>query len=153
MLNNFKLQNQVAEIRVTYTSKIKATDRAQIHSSSDAELLLRGIWDSNMDFKESFYLLLTNRANRVLGWYKLSEGGLCATIVDMRILFSIAVKSLACGMILAHNHPSGNTRPSETDQQLTDKIKTAAKMMEITLLDHLILTSDSYLSFADEGLL
>jgi DNA repair protein RadC len=93
-------------------------------------------------------VLLLNRANRVLGCLKLSKGGLTGTVVDLRIL----LKAMASGIIIAHNHPSGNLKPSDADRELTSQIKQAGKLLDITLLDHLILgTEGDYVSFADEG--
>jgi DNA repair protein RadC len=103
--------------------------------------------------REEFYILLLNRANRIYGYYLLSQGGTSGTVVDPKLIFSIALKCNAHGIILAHNHPSGNTKPSEADIQITKKVKEGGKLLEIDVLDHIILTSDSYLSFADEGLM
>lgn len=95
-----------------------------------------------------------NRANRVIGVYKVSVGGITGTVADPRLILSVALKSAATSIILAHNHPSGNLKPSRADLELTTKIKTAAQLMDITVLDHLIVTSDEgFLSFADEGLM
>ena len=97
------------------------------------------------------YVLLLNRANRVLGYHVLSQGGTAGTVVDMKALLQLLVKSNAHGFILAHNHPSGNTKPSVEDLKLTKKVKEASKLLDIQLLDHLILSADSFLSMADEG--
>jgi DNA repair protein RadC len=106
-----------------------------------------------MELKEEFYILLLNRANRVKGWYKVSEGGTAGTVVDPKLIFSTALKCHASSIILSHNHPSGNVKPSEEDLKLTKKLTEGGKLLEIAVLDHLILTSEEYLSFADEGLL
>lgn len=95
-------------------------------------------------------VLYLNRANKVIGSYELSKGGITATIADIRIILSVALKTLATGLILAHNHPSGNLKPSEADVCLTNKIKEAAKLMDIQVLDHLILVEGGYFSFSDE---
>jgi DNA repair protein RadC len=93
-----------------------------------------------------------NRANRVLGVFELSKGGISGTIVDIILLISVALKVAASSVILAHNHPSGNLQPSSSDRQLTDKIKSACKLFDITLTDHLILSpNETFLSFNDEG--
>ena len=88
----------------------------------------------------------------MIGSYELSKGGITATIADIRIILSVALKTLATGLILAHNHPSGNLKPSEADVNLTNKIKEAAKLMDIQVLDHLILADGGYYSFSDEGI-
>ena len=103
--------------------------------------------------KEYFYIIYLNRANKIIGFYKLSEGGLAGTVVDLRIAYSVALKCLASSIILCHNHPSGNCNPSESDINLTKKFKEAGVILEISVLDHIILTEDSCYSFADEGII
>jgi DNA repair protein RadC len=142
---------QLAEIKVSYSIKVKCCDRKKITSSKDAEEILRAIWNPTLELREEFYMLLLNRANNVLGWFCLSQGGLTGTVVDAKLVFSIALKCLACGIILAHNHPSRNLEPSQADKLLTTKLKEGGKLLEITVSDHLILTAESYFSFADEG--
>ncbi|CAN5474665.1 JAB domain-containing protein [soil metagenome] len=145
-----KMKNILAEIKVNYQSKVKFSEMPFISSSKDAEKLLRSMWSDSMEFKEEFYILILNRANRVKGYYKVSEGGTAGTVVDPKIVFSVALKCQASGIILAHNHPSGNSQPSESDRQLTKKIKEGGKLLEIQILDHIIITAESYYSFADE---
>ncbi|TAH40819.1 MAG: DNA repair protein [Bacteroidetes bacterium] len=148
------LSPNLAEISVSYSSKIKASERRKISSSKDVEVILREIWtDSTIELREEFYILLLNRANQLLGWSKIATGGLTGTVCDPRIVFSIALKCLACSVILAHNHPSGNTQPSNSDIQLTKNLVAGGKLLEISVLDHLILTKDSVYSFADEGII
>ena len=88
----------------------------------------------------------------MIGSYQLSKGGITGTIADVRLILSVALKTLATGLILAHNHPSGNLKPSEADIQLPQKVKDAAKLMDIEVLDHMILSSNGYFSFTDDGL-
>ncbi len=102
---------------------------------------------------EEFWLLMLNRANRVLGRYKVSQGGISGTVIDTRIILKKALDSLASSIIVCHNHPSGNNQPSEADVKITDKLKKAAEILEIKLLDHVIIADKSYFSFADEGLI
>ena len=98
--------------------------------------------------------MLLNNANKVKGIYEVSTGGITGTLVDLRIIFAVVLKSLTTAVILAHNHPSGTLRPSEPDKRLTQKIKKAGELFDIKVLDHLILTPDgNYFSFADEGML
>lgn len=106
-----------------------------------------------MDFRESFKVLLLNRNNEVIGIYTLSIGGISGTTVDNKILFAITLKCLASSIIIAHNHQSGNLKPSSADLAITKKIKAGAKLLDIKLLDHIILSSKGYFSFADEGLM
>ncbi len=98
-------------------------------------------------------MLLLNRANKVLGITTISEGGLSGTVTDVRLIYQYAIKGNACGIIIAHNHPSGNSNPSESDQKITQKIKEAGNLLDIQLLDHIILTPEKeiFRSLADEG--
>ena len=98
--------------------------------------------------------MLLNNSNYVKGIYKLSTGGVSATLVDIRLLFAVALKSVTTGLILAHNHPTGRMDPSNLDKQLTKKIVDAATYFDINVLDHIILSPfDDYYSFADNGML
>lgn len=146
--------SKVAEVELIYKSTVKASERPKIESSKDAYRILLQTWDSNkINFQEEFKVLLLNRNSKVIGIYPTSIGGLCGTVADPRLILAVALKTLATGIILSHNHPSGNLKPSHTDEELTLKIKEAAKFHDINVLDHIILTSDEYYSFADEGLL
>jgi DNA repair protein RadC len=102
---------------------------------------------------EEFWILHLNRANQVLAKEKIGQGGVSGTVADVRIILKSAINKLTSGLILAHNHPSGNLQPSNADKQLTEKIKNACRLLDISLLDHLIITNNSYFSFADNGLL
>lgn len=147
------LNYNLAEIQVSYKTKVRPSERRKITRSSDAEAVLREIWSPGIELKEEFYILLLNRANAVLGWYKVSEGGVAGTVVDPKLIFSVALKGLACGLILAHNHPSGNLRPSDQDISLTRRLKQAGEILEIPVMDHLILSAEGCYSFADEGVM
>jgi DNA repair protein RadC len=102
---------------------------------------------------EEFWILLLNRANVIIDKVKVSQGGISGTVIDVRIILKTAIEKQASSIILCHNHPSGNTKPSENDSSLTNKLKDAGKLMDIAVLDHLIVTYNSYFSFADEGLM
>ena len=102
---------------------------------------------------ETFWILLLNRNNKVIGRHRISEGGVHGTVVDPKIIFKFAIEALASSIVLCHNHPSGNIRPSEQDVQLTKKIRDAGKVLEIAVLDHIITGEKSYFSFSDEGLM
>ncbi len=152
--NNTPAWTIASEVELIYKSKVKASERPQILSSKDAYEILMKIWDEGkIDFVEQFNILLVNRANKVLGVYKVSSGGITGTVADPRQIFTAALKANACGLVLAHNHPSGTLKPSRQDEQLTSKMKEAGSFLDIKVLDHLIVTSESYYSFADEGLL
>lgn len=143
------MDNTIAEVEVTY--KPTQLQQFQISSSGDAHKLFRKIWDEHISYKESMYVLLLNRANWVLGYHLLSQGGTAGTVVDMKVLLQLLIKSNAHGFIMSHNHPSGNTTPSAEDLKLTKKVKEASRLLDIQLLDHIILSSDSFLSMADKG--
>lgn len=143
---------QVAEVKVSYSNKSKVAELPIIKCSQDSEAILRKNWRDNMELLEEFNVLFLNRANRVKGLFRLSSGGIAGTYVDTKILFSAAIKGVASSLILAHNHPSGNFEPSDNDIALTKKVKEVGKLLDITILDHLILIPIAgYYSFADEG--
>ena len=145
---------QVAEVELIYKSKVKASSRPKIASAKDAYNVLRHSWDENkIEFIEQFKVMFLNRANKVLGIYEVSTGGISGTVADPRVIFVAALKANACAIIISHNHPSGNLKPSRQDEELTQKIKQGGQLLEITLLDHLIVTAEEFYSFADEGLL
>ncbi len=147
-------QFQVAEIQLSYKTNVKPSQRPKITSSKDASDVLMHTWDlSKLELVEQFKVLFTNRANKVLGILELSTGGMTATVADPKLIFVAALKAGTCGIILSHNHPSGNLKPSQADIDLTRKIKDGGKLLEIQLLDHDIVTTEGYYSFADEGLL
>jgi len=126
-------------------------EKPKITSSKDAFDLLKG---DMMDLpKEEFWVLLMNRANRVIKKKRVSEGGVSGTVADPKIIFKLALEELASGIIVAHNHPSGNLQASQSDIDLTKKLKEAGKFLEILLLDHIIIANQKYLSFADEGMI
>ncbi len=102
---------------------------------------------------EAFWVVMLNRANRIIDTHKVSQGGISATVVDLRLVMQKAIEKLASGLVLVHNHPSGNLEPSEADKQLTQRIQQAAKIFDINVLDHIIIADHRYYSFADEGIL
>src|SRR5690606_29677708 len=140
-------QFEVAEIQLSYKTKVKPSQRPKITSSKDAYSILLESWDEDkLEFVEQFKVLLLNRENRVLGVYQVSTGGVSGTIADPKLVFAAAI-------ILAHNHPSGQLKPSDADLKLTQKLKEGGKYLEIPVLDHIIVTSEGYYAFADEGVL
>ncbi|MBL7851625.1 MAG: JAB domain-containing protein [Cyclobacteriaceae bacterium] len=144
----------VAEVQLSFKTKVSPKDRPQVSSSRDAYDLLMKNWDKDgFELYETFMLLLLNRANKAIGFMKVSQGGVSGTVADPKIIFAVALKSAASGIIVAHNHPSGNLKPSQSDIDLTRKLKEGAKCLEIQFLDHLICTTDGYYSFADEGMI
>jgi DNA repair protein RadC len=144
---------KASEIELIYKPKMKASERAVIRCSQDALGIFRASWDENkIQFVEEFKIMVLNRANQVLGIYKASQGGTYGTVLDIRLVFAAAIKANACGIILAHNHPSGQLMPSAADRELTEQIKKAGKILEIAVLDHFILTDEGHLSFVDMGI-
>jgi DNA repair protein RadC len=124
-------------------------ERKSIQSSRDAfQYLARFFNDLPV---EEFHVIFLNRANFIIKSEQISSGGITGTVVDLRVIVKKAIESHACGLILAHNHPSGNLNPSEADRNLTRKISEAGKILDIQLFDHLIIAERKYLSFADEG--
>ncbi|MVO08559.1 DNA repair protein [Flavobacterium sp. TP390] len=141
---------KVAEIKVSYSNiqsvKLKLTD------SNILFKFLLSKWNMDIiEFQEECKLVLVNKANIVLGIYDLSKGGISGTVVDIKIILSVALKCHASGIVLVHNHPSGNLIPSEADKQITKKLKQACDLIEIILLDHLIISRENYYSFCDSG--
>lgn len=125
----------------------------KLAKSKDSEAYIRQFFHEDIGIYESCFVVLLNRANTTIGYAKISQGGIAGTIVDIRIILKYAVDTLASGIILCHNHPSGVLKPSQSDRDLTRQLKEAARLFEIQLLDHIIITEDNFLSFADEGLL
>ncbi|MDC3220639.1 JAB domain-containing protein [Flavobacteriales bacterium] len=143
--------NRPPKVRIVYSKKQKPSQRTHITSSDKAAEVLKEIWSSQMDFREEFIVLLVDRANKVLGYQLISKGGITGTVVDIRLILAAAIKSLASGIIIAHNHPSGNLNPSQQDINITRKIKEAGQTMDVKVLDHIIITRDGFYSFADKG--
>lgn len=145
---------QVAEINLSYTPKFKASQRPKVTSSKDLYDILSQNWDSRkIDLLEQFKVVLLNRANKVLGIVDISTGGIAGCIADPKIIFGAALKACASSLILSHNHPSGNLKPSQADISLTRKVKAGGELLDISVLEHIIMTSEGYYSFADEGLM
>lgn len=124
--------------------------KTKITSSNDAYQAIRPFL---LDLQhEQFWVLLLSRSNELIKPYQISMGGVAGTIADPKLIFKAALEHLASGIILVHNHPSGNRNPSEADKILTKKVKDGGKLLEIAVLDHLIFTDTNYFSFADEGI-
>jgi DNA repair protein RadC len=145
--------SNLAEIEIFYRNKVRHSDMQKVCGSRDVFEVLQRVWSPKIDHVEEFMVLCLNRANRVLGWAKVSQGGLSGTVADPKVIFQVAIKSNACSIILAHNHPSGNLTPSEADIHLTRKLKEAGVLLDLPVLDHLIVSSEGFFSFADDGLL
>lgn len=144
---------KVSEIELIYKVKVKACDRPKITSSLDAYDICKEKWSNQIGLQEEFNVILLDRSNKVMAWYNASKGGVAGTVADLKIIFAAAIKGRASALILAHNHPSGNLKPSNQDIQLTRKFEAAAEILDLKILDHLILSPEGgYYSFADEGM-
>ena len=144
--------NNVAEIQLMYSAKYKVSEMPKICKSSDAFNVLQNFWPvQRIEYQEDFFILLLNKANKVIGICNLSTGGMSATVVDLKIMFSVALKAAASAIIMAHNHPSGELEPSNADIQLTNRAIEVGKFLDIHVHDHIVMTKENYLSFADTG--
>lgn len=139
----------VSEIEISYKPAIGS--KPEVKCSSDAYRILKEHYpEDQIALKEYFVVMYLNQANRVIGVQKLSVGGLTSAVADIRLLFGTALKILATGIVISHNHPSGNTKPSLQDRNLTKQLKEVGELLDIKLLDHIILTPENqYYSFAD----
>ena len=142
------MKQQISEIKVSYKP---INNRVKISSSKNVYETLLSIWsEDTIELLEEVKILLLNKANEILGVYHLSKGGVSGAFVDIKLVLSIALKGNASSLIIAHNQPSGNIKPSQNDIALTKKVKDGAKLLDLVLLDHLIITTNSYYSFSDE---
>lgn len=143
---------KVDEIALSFKPRRTKAKRPQIETSRDAYNVLKANWSSDISLREEFNLLLLDNQNNVLGISNLSKGGITSTVADIRLAFVTALKSNACAIIISHNHPSGATRPSYQDNELTKKFVQAGKILDIKVHDHIILVpDDDYYSFEDNG--
>ena len=141
---------KVGEVKLSYKPKFK--NQQKVTCSEDAyRYMLSTYKKGTICYKEYFKVLFLNQAKQVLGYTLISEGGITETSVDVRVILQAALLTNSVAIILAHNHPSGNMKPSRQDMEITKQVKDAARLMRITVIDHLILTDTGYYSFADEG--
>lgn len=140
---------KVREIDITF--KEEKLQFKQIRSSNDAYAFVRDVMFKDLEIQEHLIVLFMDHNNNITGYYRHSKGTINSTIVDIEVILAVAIKTLSKAMIVSHNHPSGNKRPSEADKNMTAKLKQGAQVFGITLLDHIIATTDGYYSFADNG--
>ena len=147
--------NYLNEITVLYERKSIELERNKIKCSQDVIGLLKEVYEKNkISYQEEVIVLYLKSSDKLIGYQKLCSGGLTSAVIDVRLIFSTALKTLATGIIISHNHPSGNINPSKTDELITKKIVEAGKLLDINVLDHIIVNPDfEYFSFADEGYL
>lgn len=128
-------------------------EQKKIISSNEAYDYAKQFYLDDLLIYESSFIMLVNRASKVIGYAKISQGGVAGTFVDVKIVAKYAVESLCAGVFFIHNHPSGNVKPSLEDRQITDKLKKALSLLDINLVDSIIISDGSYYSFCDEGIL
>lgn len=152
MKNNI---TNLGEVDVIYRYKNTLNDRPEIKTAEDALGIFKQLFISEkLGLQEQFVVIYLNRCNKVIGTSNLFVGGISGTVVDMKILLSVGIKLMATSILVSHNHPSGNLQPSDADIKLTKRIMQALECLDMTLLDHLIISPEfKYLSFANEGLL
>ena len=148
------MNNEVSEVKLSYKSKVKASERPKVlNSKASFDILLKLYDDDTIEYRETMKMMLLNRAGKVLGVMDISDGGTAGTTADIKVIMQCALLGNANGIILCHNHPSGNLQPSKEDTVLTQKVRSACDIMDMQLLDHIIISSEHYYSFADEGCL
>lgn len=142
----------VAEVTVSYRPKIRPSQRPIVKCAKDVYEILLGFWNAaKIELCEQFCVVLLNNRGSVLGIVELSTGGFTGVVVDTKMVFSVALKACACSIVVAHNHPSGNLRPSNQDIKVTNRLVEAGKILEIPVQDHLIISSEGFVSLAEEG--
>ena len=143
----------VTEVELVYRNKIRPEDRPRLAESASVYDVLLRAWDMNkIELVGQFMIVLLDRGHACLGISNVSTGGVSACFVDPKIVFATVLKARASSVILAHNHPSGNLKPSQADIDLTKRLKEGGALLDVSVLDHLIVTPFSYYSFADDGL-
>ena len=154
---NYKIESEaltVCEVKISYQPKVKSSKRPFLNSSVNIYRFLMEnevFPPETIEYKEYFKVMLLNNARKLLGVIHLSEGSIDGTMVDVRHIMQAAILANASGLIICHNHPSGSCRPSLQDDIITTKVQTACNLFGIKLMDHLVITAESYYSYADEG--
>ena len=143
---------KVSEIKISYMNEVD--EKITVMGSSEVYQVLKATWDlDTIELQEEFKILLLNQGNQVLGIKSMFKGGINTCSIDVRLIMGMALKANASALVITHNHPSGNLNASESDKRITSKIKECCELFDIRLLDHIIMAKNSYLSFADEGIL
>lgn len=143
----------VNEVQILYKPNLNLENSLRLISAKNANEFLKTIWEDDIEYRERFYVVYLNRNSNILGYNLISMGGSSATVVDIKMVLQPAILLHASSIILAHNHPSGNLNPSDSDKLLTRKIIEAGRFLDIPVYDHIIITKDSYFSFMDEGIM
>lgn len=142
---------KAGEVKLTY--KRKHPNETRVFNAEETVKFARKLFGDAIEHRECFFAIGLNRANEIIAWMKVSEGGQSSTVVDHKMVLQFALLTNSAALIVAHNHPSGQTQPSEPDKRLTRSLSELCKHMDLTLLDHVILTEKSHFSFADHGLI
>ena len=137
--------------RISLKKEPSEFQKVQIRTSKDAYNYIKQFYTDDIEIFESFFLLLLNQASQTTGYAKISQGGTAGTVIDVKIIAKYALDSLSPAVILAHNHPSGNTNPSQADKETTQKIIDALALFDIRVYDHIILTKDDFYSFTNNN--
>ena len=145
------MNHQINEITINYKPSSKASERVKVDNPTDVVEFLRTIWNDKLEYTESCYVLLLNTANHIMGYNMLSQGGTTGTVVDIKMILQLALKSNVHQIILAHNHPSQNKLPSKADDRLTERLKTACEAIDLKLTDHIVLTTDDFYSYTENS--
>lgn len=143
--------SKIVEVKFSISYLQDYDNRTNIRCSDHFKRFILPYYQDYLETKEVFFASFLNRAGQIIGLYKVSEGGCSGTVVDIKQLFMAGIHLNATGIIISHNHPSGNPKPSASDIEITRKIKEAARFLDMNLLDHIIITKNSYLSLLDEG--
>lgn len=142
------------KISVSFDKVLKKSELIKITSANEAYQIFKRVFNADtFDWCEEVVMLCVNNSSKVVGFYKVSSGGMTGTVIDVRMIFTTALQCLATGIIIAHNHPSGTLQPSEADINITKKLKEAGQFLDIKVMDHLIITDENFFSFANEGIL
>jgi DNA repair protein RadC len=150
--NQQTLKMGLPEFKISLRYKGRKSEIESVKSPSDAARVCRLCFDeSKIDWVEEMIIIALNQSYKVLGFYKISSGGITGTVADPRVIFQFALLSNATSLLIAHNHPSGNLQPSNADDRLTEKIVEGAKCFDITIVDHIILTDESFYSYKDNN--
>lgn len=142
----------VCEIAISYYPKIKPKDRPKVTNSKEIyDHIIKYVDKGEINYREVFLIITLDRSNGIIGIKEIGKGGMSGVTTDPKLIFQTALLSHASSIIIAHNHPSSNLKPSVTDENLTKKVAEAGKVLDLHLLDHLVFNNDSYYSFADEN--
>lgn len=146
------MKNLLPEFKISLKRKGSFEEMFPVNSPEDAANICRKCFEADViDWREEFIVIALNRANKVLGFYKISSGGVAGTVADPKVIFQFALLCNASRLILSHNHPSGNLQPSAGDRDITEKLVKGGRVLDIEVLDHIIVTSEGYKSFSEEG--